>query len=79
MSCVVAVDQLQSCVRNAAQLSLKHELKTAGMERYSSDFPKKYETNHRQTMLEGWLRKILRTHSCFEPHVVRFLTPTPAE
>ena len=61
------------------QLQLKHELKASGLERYTEDFPRKYETNHRQTMLEGWLRKVLRTHGCFQPLVVKFLSPTPPE
>jgi hypothetical protein len=61
------------------QLQLKHELKVAGLERYSESFPKKYETNHRQTMLEGWLRKVLRTHGCFCPVLVTFLMPSPSE
>ena len=61
------------------QLQLKHELKVAGLERYTDSFPRKFEMNHRQTMLEGWLRKVLRTHGCFNKFVVEFLTPTPSD
>ena len=57
-------------------LSLKRKLKAAEMEGFSDVFPKKYEANrHRQTALEGWLRRVVRTHSMYDPRVAEFLMP----
>ena len=56
MQVVAAGAQIER--RYSAFLELKRKLKLAEMERFSEVFPKKYESNHRQTMLEGWLRKV---------------------
>ena len=58
--------------RYSAFLELKKKLKLAEMERFSEIFPKKYESNHRQTMLEGWLRKVRLTRGPNDAHSLSY-------